>query len=316
MPMRRLAVVHHRHQDWVPALRGAEPRLDIRGWHPREALGADAAWLSETEALFTWKFPDGFLARMPRLQWIQNAGAGVDHLVAHPEIPEHVAITRADGHFGTWMARYVCAHLLFEAQRLAPCAAAQVETRWDPKLQPEDLGGALALIVGYGRIGRRIGEALRSLGLTVQGFVRTPRPDPDVPLSDLGALPEALPRARLLVLCAPLTEATRGLVNARLLARGHDRLTLVNVGRGALVVTQDLLEALDHDRLGRAVLDVFETEPLPPTSPLWHHPKVVVTPHHSGPSTPKDLIPDILENLRAYAEGRPIQGAVDRRRGY
>ncbi|HOD33029.1 MAG TPA: hypothetical protein PKO12_06090, partial [Holophaga sp.] len=90
--------------------------------------------------------------------------AGVDHLVDHPEIPESVSITRADGNFGSWMARYVCAHLLADAQRLGGCAEAQAEARWNPKLQPEDLGGALALVVGFGRIGRRIGEALRALG--------------------------------------------------------------------------------------------------------------------------------------------------------
>ncbi len=314
--MRRLAVVHHLASQWVPALQAAEPRLDIRGWHPREAGEADGAWLAEAEGLFTWRFPEGFLARMPRLRWIQNSGAGVDHLVDHPEVPPEVLITRADGNFGVWMARYVCAHLLAEAQRLAPCAEAQAEARWNPRLQPEDLGGALALVVGFGRIGRRIGEALRALGLTVRGFVRTPRPDPDFSLEGLGALQGWLPEARLLVLCAPLTPETRGLVDARLLAQGHDHLMLVNVGRGAQVVAPDLLAALEAGRLGRAVLDVFEEEPLPAESPLWRHPRVTVTPHHSGPSTPKDLIPDILENLRAYAEGRPITGAVDRQRGY
>lgn len=314
--MRRLAVVHHLASQWVPALQAAEPRLDIRGWHPREAGEADGAWLAEAEALFTWRFPEGFLARMPRLRWIQNSGAGVDHLVDHSGISEGVLITRADGNFGAWMARYVCAHLLAEAQRLGPCAEAQMEARWSPKLQPEDLGGALALVVGFGRIGRRIGEALRALGLTVRGFVRSPRLDPDFTLEGLEALPRWLPEARLLVLCAPLTPATRGLVDGRLLAHGHGRMMLVNIGRGALVVVPDLLEALDGGQLGRAVLDVFDEEPLPADSPLWRHPRITVTPHHSGPSVPKDLIPDILENLRAYAEGRPITGAVDRRRGY
>ena len=314
--MRRLAVIHHLADQWVPALQAAEPRLEVRGWHPRRADDAELAWLAEAEALFTWRFPPGFLARMPRLRWIQNSGAGVDHLVDHPEIPESVSITRADGNFGAWMARYVCAHLLADAQRLGGCAEAQAEARWNPKLQPEDLGGALALVVGFGRIGRRIGEALRALGLTVRGFVRTPRGDPHVPLECLAELHRWLPEARLLVLCAPLTPETCGLVDARLLAGGHDRLMLVNVGRGAQVVVPDLLAALDAGRLGRAVLDVFEEEPLPPDSPLWRHPRVTVTPHHSGPSTPKDLIPDILENLRAYAEGRPITGAVDRQRGY
>jgi len=312
--MRRLAVIHHRHQDWTPALREAEPRLDIRGWHPSEAPDAD--WLREAEGLFTWRIPPGLLDLMPRLAWIQNSGAGVDHLVGHPGIPPQVPITRADGQFGFWMARYVIGHLLAEPQRLAECREAQARAVWSPKLLPEDLTGKVALVVGFGRIGRQIGRSLRELGMDVRGFVQTPRTDPEFPLAGSGALPEFLPQARLLVLCAPLTEATRGLVDARLLAQGNPDLLLINVGRGEQVVVPDLLAALDAGRLGGAVLDVFAPEPLPADSPLWAHPRVTVTPHHSGPSTPRAMVPDILPNLRRFAEGLPIEGAVDRVRGY
>lgn len=314
--MPKLAVVHHRHEDWVAAITEAEPRLDIRGWHPREALSADSAWLADAEALFTWRFPEGFLAKMPRLRWIQNGGAGVDHLVANPEIPMAITLTRADGQFGFWMARYVVGHLLSEAQRLSACEACQGEHRWDGRLLPEDLTGQLALVVGFGRIGRQIGKALEALGMAVQGFVRTPRQEHGVTLSGLDALPEALPKARLLVLCAPLTPETQGLVNGQLLSYGNPTLTLVNVGRGDQVLVPDLLAALDSGRLGRAVLDVFSQEPLDADSPLWGHPKVTITPHHSGPSTPRAMIPDLLPNLRAYAEGRPLESAVNRELGY
>jgi len=312
--MRRLAVIHHRHMDWVPALREAEPRLDIRGWHPREA--GDAAWLAEAEGLFVWKLPEGLAARMPRLAWVQNSGAGVDHLVADPSIPPGVPITRADGQFGLWMARYVAFHLLAGAQRPGECREAQDARTWNPRLIPEDLTGRAALVVGFGRIGRQIGRSLRELGLEVRGFVRTPREDAEFPLLGAGDLPAWLPEARLLVLCAPLTPETRGLVDARLLAHGHPGLTLVNVGRGEQVVVPDLIAALDAGRMGRAVLDVFSPEPLEADSPLWSHPKVTVTPHHSGPSTPRAMVPDLLPNLRRFAEGLEIQGAVDRARGY
>jgi glyoxylate/hydroxypyruvate reductase A len=180
----------------------------------------------------------------------------------------------------------------------------------------EDLTGRVALVVGFGRIGRQIGRALRELGMDVHGFVRGAREDAEFPLHPVGELGDWMGRARALVLCAPLTAETRGLVDARLLARGHAGLTLVNVGRGELVVVPDLLAALDQGTLGRAVLDVFPQEPLDPASPLWGHPRVVVTPHHSGPSVPSALVPDIVENLRRFAEGRPIADAVDRLLGY
>ncbi|MDR3671005.1 MAG: NAD(P)-dependent oxidoreductase [Holophaga sp.] len=311
--MRKLAVIHYRVKDWLPALREAEPRLDIRGWHPREAL--DEAWLADAEGLFTWILPSGLLERMPRLAWIQNSGAGLDHLVGQP-IPAAIPITRADGQFGFWMARYTVGHLLAEAQAIDACAAAQAERRWASKLVPEDLTGRLALVHGFGRIGRQIGRALRELGMEVHGFVRTPRADDEFPVHAGGELGAWLGRARVLVLCAPLTDATRGMADAGLLAQANPGLTLVNVGRGELVRVPDLLAALDRGQLGRAVLDVFPHEPLEPDSPLWNHPRVVVTPHHAGPSTPRMIIPDILENLRRFAEGRPILDAVDRTVGY
>lgn len=314
--MRRLCVLHHRHSEWVPALREAEPRLDIRGWHPRAEDSVDAGWLAGAEGLFCWRLPAGFLARMPALAWVQNSGAGVDHLIADPSIPAAVPITRADGQFGFWMARYVLAHLLHRAQRLDACRDAQAEGVWNPRLIPEDLWGERALVLGFGRIGRRIGEALRAIGMEVTGLVRTLRPDPDFPLATAAELPALLPDARLLVLAAPSTPATRSLLDAGLLARGSGKLLLVNVGRGDLVAPQDLLAALDAGTLGHAVLDVFPEEPLPPESPLWRHPGVTVTPHHSGPSTPRAMVPDLLPNLRRFAEGLPIQDAVDRERGY
>jgi len=311
--MRKLAVIHHRFQDYLPALREAEPRLEYRGWHPRDV--GDDPWLAEAEGLFVWQLPPGLLARMPRLAWVQNSGAGMDHLVG-AGIPARIPITRADGQFGYWMARYTVAHLLSEAQRLDECRDAQGAQRWAPKLIPEDLTGKRALVYGFGRIGRQIGRALRELGLEVHGFVRTVRDDREFALHAGPDLGRWLGAARILVLCAPLTEETRDLVDAGLLAQGNPELTLVNVGRGELVRVPDLLDALEHGRLGRAVLDVFPREPLPGDSPLWGHPRVVVTPHHSGPSTARAIIPDIIENLRRFAEGRAILDPVDRERGY
>jgi glyoxylate/hydroxypyruvate reductase A len=312
--MRKLAVVHHRHREWQEALALAEPRIEVRGWHPREAL--DAPWLAQAEALFVWQLPPGLVARMPRLVWIQNAGAGVDHLVADPAISPGVVITRTDGQFGFWLARYTAGHLLAEAQRLQAMAEAQRQHRWAKGQHPEDLAGQIALVFGFGRIGRQIGRALRELGLEVQGFARAARTDPEFPVHAGADLAAWLPRARVLVLAAPLTPETRGLVDARLLAHGHDQLTLVNVGRGEQVVVPDLLQALDAGRLGRAVLDVMPAEPLDPASPLWDHPRVVLTPHHGAPSVPSAVLPEILPNLRRFAEGAPIQDGVDRGRGY
>jgi len=192
----------------------------------------------------------------------------------------------------------------------------RLKKRKPPILLPEDLTGKTALVFGFGRIGRQIGRALRELGLEVHGFVREERDDDEFPLHAGDALGSMLGTERALVLSAPLTAWTRGMVDAKLLAQGHAGLTLINVGRGEQVVGEDLLAALDAGQLGRAVLDVFPEEPLPADSPLWGHPRVLVTPHHSGPSTPRAMIPDIRDNLHRFALGLPVTGAVDRSRGY
>jgi glyoxylate/hydroxypyruvate reductase A len=312
----RLAIVHHKAVDWAEALKAAEPRLDVRGWHPREALAADEDWLSGAKALFTWRFPNGFLQKMPNLVWVQNAGAGVDHLVNHPDLSKDIAITRADGRFGLWISRYVCGHLLTEVLEIDNCRLAQTEKRWAGKLLPERLHGKTALIVGFGRIGRHVGLSLRTFGMDVIGFATQDRPDPDFKVCSISRLAEYIAGARVLVLCAPATEASRGLINADILTHGHTDLTLINVGRGSQVVLPDMVAALDGGCLGRSVLDVFPSEPLSPEDPIWAHPRVTITPHHSGPTTIEDILPDVLPNLMAYAEGRPIMDAVDRERGY
>lgn len=314
--MRRLAVIHHRHMDWVPTLAQAEPRLEVRGWHPRDLDQVDPDWLAQAEGLFCWRLPTGLAGRMPRLAWVQNSGAGVDHLVSHPELPSQVPITRADGAFGLWMARYVCGHLLAEAQRLQGCREAQALAQWKPGLLPEDLTGRSALVLGFGRIGKAIAQALRSLGLLVTGLATSGRQEDGFEVRPFSEGPTWMAEARVLVLCAPLTPLTRDLVGPAWLQQGNPGLTLINVGRGDLLNLGALRDALAGGRVGRAVLDVFPEEPLPPEHWLWRHPQVTVTPHHSGPSTPAHLIPDIRANLARFAEGLPIQGAVDRQRGY
>ncbi len=313
---KKIAVLHHRHQDWVPALQAAEPLVEFRGWHPKQwETGVDRSFLAEAEGLFCWKLPAGFLAAMPRLTWIQNSGAGVDHLLSHPDIPLHIPITRADGQFGYWMARYVAVHLLVSAQQVQACREAQLRAEWTPKLLPEDLTGKVALVLGFGRIGIHIARTLREMGMDVHGIGTSSRTQDGFHVHAIEEAPALLAQARTLVLCAPLTPRTRDLVDARFLANVRN-LTLINVGRGELVNLEDLRTAMDTGLVKEAILDVFPEEPLPATHWLWRHPKVTVTPHHSGPSTPHQLIPDILDNLHRFARGEAIEGAVDRQRGY
>jgi phosphoglycerate dehydrogenase-like enzyme len=278
---------------------------------PEEAAPA----IGEAEILYAWGFPPPLLSRAGRLRWIQSAGAGVDQLVG-PELPPGVIVTRSAGIFGPWMAEYVLGWCLRVTQRMETFRAQQARRIWKP-LDPLRLRGAVLAVVGLGDIGRTIARVARAFGMTVLGVSRSGRPvreaDAVYRTADLRA---ALGRADFAVLTLPLTPATRGLVGRRELAAMKRSGWLVNVGRGAVVDETALVAALRARRISGAILDVFESEPLPARHPLWGLDNAVITPHISGPSTPGEVSAIFNENLRRYVSGRPLRHVVDRRRGY
>jgi len=169
--------------------------------------------------------------------------------------------------------------------------------------------GSAWLIIGFGAIGQGVAQRVRAFGAGVTGVRRSQGAHPLADrIADMGALPELLPEADVVVLSVPLSGATRGLVDAEFLRAMKDGSVLVNVGRGGLVDEAALLAALDAGRPEHAVLDVFETEPLPADSPFWRHPRVALTAHASGITdgltTRNDAL--FLDNLRLYLTGRPL----------
>ena len=277
----------------------------------------DAARIApDADVVYGWKVPPATYGKAPRLRWLQAMAAGVDWVFI-PELPMHVVVTRVPGIFGPWMAEYVLGWCTFVTQRVETYRAAQRDRRWIETTLPARLRGTTMAIVGMGDIGRTIARAAAALGVRVVGVSRGGAAVKGVArVYRTRDLPRALRDADWVALAVPLTDATRGLIDADALAAMKPSAWLLNVARGPVVDEAALVDALRRRAIAGAILDVFATEPLPTEHPLWGLDNVIVTPHISGPSTPDEMAPVFSDNLARFLAGRPLRHVVDRRRGY
>jgi glyoxylate/hydroxypyruvate reductase A len=264
-----------------------------------------------------WKPAPGTFASQSRLRAVFNIGAGVDALLADPELPDGVPIVRLeDAGMAAQMVEYVAWGVLHHYRRFADYAAQQARQEWRPRAarRPADFGVG---VLGLGVLGRAIAAGLAPFGFRIAGWSRTPRTCAGVEChAGEAALDAFLARCDVLVCLLPATPATRGLLCAERFARLPRGAFVINVARGALVVEQDLLEALDSGQVGGALLDVFAHEPLPSGHPFWRHPRITVTPHVSAATLVDESIAQIAAKIRALARGEPITGVVDRALAY
>ncbi len=274
------------------------------------------AALPVADVLLAWGLPAGDYAKAPALRWVQSIGAGVDDLLRGPSLSSAVPLTRVTGLFGPQIAEYVMAHLLAATQDLRRAYATQSRRAWE-QWEPALLRGKCLGVAGMGEIGRVIAERARVFGMTVVGLRRGDGPCPEVDRTyGLERMDEFLPLPDQVVITLPLTPETRHLFSAPQFSRMKQGAWLVNVGRGPVVDTAALIDALRSGHLGGAVLDVLETEPLPADSPLWAMPNVTITPHISGLSDPAYVSEFFCDNARRFVDGQPLRGLVDRKRGY
>jgi glyoxylate/hydroxypyruvate reductase A len=300
-------------EGYARALRelGVTARLEVA-----EDPEAARALAPEADILFAWRFPPELYALARRLRWVQCMGAGVEDILSAPGLGPEVSVTRVVDQFGPSIAEYVFAELLARVRRLDETRALQRARLWRPFVA-DRLAGRRMGVAGLGSIGRELVRKARAFDMAVDGLSRTGQ---HAHLVDRHFGPDAwlafVAELDVLVLTLPLTDATRGVVDVRVLGAMRPGSLLVNVGRGALVREEDLVRALAAGRPGGAILDVFEREPLDPASPLWEMAGVTVTPHVSGPSRTREVAAFFAENLARYRRGQPLMGLVDRAAGY
>ena len=266
--------------------------------------------------LVAWRLPAGLLPRLPNLELLFNCAAGVDKLLATPDLPPGLPIARvADAAQAIELAQYVV-HAALDHLRLAPRYRAQQAARdWTRHRAPAV--GVPALVLGLGPIGQRIARSLATMGFVVSGWSRSPRDVPGIEtFAGDDGLASALPRARVLVCALPLTPRTTGLVDAALLARLPRGAFFVNIGRGGQVVEPDLLAALRSGQLAGAALDVQAREPMPADDPLWDAPNLTITPHVAGQLDPDTVMAQFVEEVERLGRGEPPLRPVDPARGY
>ncbi|RWR05064.1 2-hydroxyacid dehydrogenase [Paenirhodobacter populi] len=290
-------------------LRTAFPDIPVR-------IGADSVAGPEVRYLMTWTAPADLFTRYPNVEVIFSLGAGVDQFDLRSFPPGVQLVRLVDEDLAAMMRDYVCMGVLAAHRNLPEYLGQQRDEVWRAlpvKLAPERRVGVL----GLGQLGQAVLAALASFGFRLSGWSRSPREIAGVRChSGAEGLDAILRESDILVCLLPLTAETRGILNADLFAKLPEGAALVHAGRGAQLDPQALREALDSGRLSGAILDVTTREPLPPGDPLWHHPRVIVTPHIACQTRPEVMARHTITVLRAHREGRPLPGLVESGRGY
>jgi phosphoglycerate dehydrogenase-like enzyme len=273
-----------------------------------------------SDVLFLYDFSSTALesvwAAADALRWVQVAAIGVDAVLFDELIASDVVVTNSRGIFEEPIAEYVLGQILFFAKDFRRSWDAQRAQRWQ-HFDTEPIAGASVTVIGPGPVGRAIARLLRAVGMSVRGVGRSARDDPD-----FGAIttdvPAAVADADYVVLAAPLTPQTRGIIDAGVLAAMRPTARLINVGRGELVDTDALVSALQTGAIEGAALDVVDPEPLPVNHPLWSAPNVRLTPHNSGDIKGWRIVlqQQFIANFRRYVSGRPLANVIDKHRGY
>jgi glyoxylate/hydroxypyruvate reductase A len=297
-------------QRWREALAREMPDLAFRVW---PEIGDPA----DIEFALVWRPQPGLLASLPNLRLIASLGAGVDHILADPDLPRHVPLVRlVDPYMTVAMSEYVLMQVLRLHRQEPDYAAQQRAGTWRELPQPNASERRVGML-GLGALGCDAALKLRALGFDVAGWSRSPKSVEGV-ASFQGAdgLAPFLARSEILVCLLPLTPQTENILNRATFEHLPRGAALVNAARGRHLAEPDLIPALESGQLSWAVLDVFRDEPLPAGHPFWRHERILMTPHVAAATNPPTAAPIVAATFRRCREGRPLLNVVDYDAGY
>ncbi len=304
--------------------RSAQAKSDNPGdWRKLDDAALSEA-LARTQIIFGMGLPREWIRQTPKLDWVQLASAGSDHVLREGLLIERpdVKLTTASGIHEVPISEHIVAMILFFSRGFNKAVRNQEHNNWQRYTAGEAQGKTVTL-VGYGPIARRAAVLCKALGmkpLAVRASIKEQQPgdgtvDRFYPDPDLNAV---LSQSDYVVLAAPSTPKTQAMIGKEQLKAMKKEAVLVNISRGVLVDEAALIKALQEGEIGGAALDVFAEEPLQESSPLWDMPNVLITPHVSGtnPYYSRRVTDLFCDNLRRYLHGEPLRNLVERERGY
>lgn len=295
--------------EWATFFAARAPDVPFRLW-------PDIGDPRDVRYLVAWVPPEDILTTFPNLELVFSVGAGVDQFDA-TKLPAHIPLVRMlEPGIAETMVEYVTMAVLGLHRDLLQFINQQKAQVWrEIRITPAKR--RRVGVMGLGQLGKTVLERLQAFEFPLLGWNRSPREIAGVACyAGTDTLPNFLALSDILVCLLPLTDETRGILNADLFARLPRGAGLVNVGRGSHLVEADLLAALDSGALSGAVLDVTDPEPLPAGHPFWSHPRILLTPHNASMTSPDTAVDFVLDVIARHRRGEDLPGLVDRTRGY
>lgn len=295
---------------WVDALKNTDPGLEV--FLPDEVKDK-----SSIRFALAWNHPHGMFRDFPNLQCVSSFGAGVDHILSDPHLPEQVKVVRIiDPLLSADMAEFAMAVVLSNMRRLPEFWKLKQEKTWK-KRSYKRLDETRVGIMGTGVIGHHVANELQRIGLRVSGWSRTTgNQGVYTKYHGQDQLPNFLKKLDYLICLLPLTPQTVGIIDEKLMEHLPAGSFLINLGRGAHLKDHDLIKMINRGHISGAHLDVFDPEPLPADHPFWSHPAIQITPHVASLTDPESVAPQVVSNYWRLMENKVLLNTVSRPLGY